>query len=163
MPILRGDGSRGCADVPGTHSHPFTLANIPQVNPEEDAAQEMVLLIREASGLTQKLRSYLSRTDTGKTVPVLLDGPFGGLEGDLSIYEHNVLIAGGTGITFVLPVLQDLVQQMVYDEETTVCKSIDVIWSIKKEGACDALHGNFRCCSSSPRSACARLHRMGPE
>jgi NAD(P)H-flavin reductase len=62
---------------------------------------------------------------------VFLDGPFGGVHNDLSIYEHVVLIAGGTGITFVMPVLQDLIRKMKAD---CVCKSIQVLWSVREEG-----------------------------
>lgn len=97
----------------------------------------MTLLIRSASGLTQKLRNHLCARQAagkGETIPVLLDGPYGGLEGELGIYEHAVLIAGGTGITFVLPVLEDLVEKMALEPEKTVCKSVELVWSVRSEG-----------------------------
>lgn len=97
----------------------------------------MSLLIRSASGLTHKLRNHLSARQAagkGDTIPVLLDGPYGGLEGDLGIYEHALLIAGGTGITFVLPVLEDLIERMTFEPHKTACKSVDIVWSIRSEG-----------------------------
>ena len=97
----------------------------------------MTLLIRSASGLTHKLRNHLSARGAagkGDTIPVLLDGPYGGLEGDLSIYEHVLLIAGGTGITFVLPVLEELIDKMAFEPNKVVCKSVDIVWSLRSEG-----------------------------
>ena len=93
----------------------------------------MQLLIREASGLTAKLVKALSARESD-TIPVLIDGPYGGLEGDLTIYEHVVLVAGGTGITFVKPVLEDLLHQMQYT--TTKTTSIELIWSVRSAGEC---------------------------
>ncbi|KAK7041554.1 hypothetical protein VNI00_009141 [Paramarasmius palmivorus] len=108
-------------------SHPFTIANIP--TPENN---ELVILIRQASGVTKRLAKRLGGKDTNATIPVFLDGPFGGVHNDLSIYEHVVLIAGGTGITFAMPVLQDLIGKMKTD---CVCKSIQVLWSVREEEA----------------------------
>lgn len=91
----------------------------------------MQLLIREASGLTAKLVKALSARESD-TVPVLLDGPYGGLEGDLAIYEHVILIAGGTGITFVKPVLEDLLYRMQYT--TTKTSTVELVWSVRSAG-----------------------------
>ncbi|KAK1225937.1 hypothetical protein PQX77_011092 [Marasmius sp. AFHP31] len=109
-------------------SHPFTIANIPSL--DKDESQEMVVLIRQAKGLTKTLHKYLSQREETKSIPVLLDGPFGGAGHDLSIYDHVLLIAGGTGITFPLPILQDLVRKSNTGEIT--CKSIDLVWSVRK-------------------------------
>ncbi|KAL0062973.1 hypothetical protein AAF712_010104 [Marasmius tenuissimus] len=100
-------------------SHPFTIASIPSL--EGDEPQELVVLIRQANGLTKKLAKYLAKHDA-KSIPVLPDGPFGGLGHDISIYDHVLLVAGGTGVTFVVPVLQDLIR-----------KSIHVLWSVRDE------------------------------
>jgi len=112
-------------------SHPFTIANIPSNNTA--APQEMVLLIRSASGLTQKLYANLGARDNQKSIACLLDGPYGGLDKDLSIYEEVLLIAGGTGITFVKPILEELVQQKHWNPETA-CRNVTLIWSVRTEG-----------------------------
>lgn len=93
---------------------------------------EVHLLIREASGLTKKLASHLAARSQ-RSVPVLLDGPYGGVSTNLAIYEHVVLIAGGAGVTFIMPVLQDLVDKMSY-ERSAACKVVDVVWSVKETG-----------------------------
>ncbi|KAL0581780.1 hypothetical protein V5O48_000257 [Marasmius crinis-equi] len=110
-------------------SHPFTIASIPKL--ETDEPQELVVLIRSANGLTKRLSKYLAKHDGAKTIPVLLDGPFGGVGQDLSIYEHVLLVVGGTGVTFITPILQDLVRKSNLGE--TVCKSVHVVWSVRDE------------------------------
>ncbi|ESK91553.1 metalloreductase transmembrane [Moniliophthora roreri MCA 2997] len=107
-------------------SHPFTIANLPSAE-----NNELVVLVRQASGVTKRLAKHLGGKDADATIPVFLDGPFGGIHNDLSIYEHVVLIAGGTGITFIMPVLQDLIQKSKNEE--CVCKSIQVLWSVRDE------------------------------
>lgn len=92
----------------------------------------MQLLIRQASGLTAKLVKALSKRESD-TVPVLIDGPYGGPEGDLTLYEHVILVAGGTGITFVKPVLEWLLIQMQY--KTTKTSTVEVVWSVRSAGA----------------------------
>lgn len=109
---------------------------MPRLGPHPHTRREMELLIREASGLTQKLRHALSKRMSG-TIGVLLDGPYGGLEGNLALYEHVVLVAGGTGITFVRPVLEHLIEQLQYN--TTKTKTVQVIWSVKTAGESWAL------------------------
>ncbi|KIY72794.1 hypothetical protein CYLTODRAFT_449535 [Cylindrobasidium torrendii FP15055 ss-10] len=114
-------------------SHPFTVASIPRN--DHAISQELVILIREASGVTQRLARYLATKDSGK-MSLYLDGPFGGIPGDLSIYEHVILFAGGTGVTFVVPLLQDLVCKMNKEgEKSCVCKSVEVVWSVRDEPA----------------------------
>ncbi|KAF9266053.1 hypothetical protein L218DRAFT_942341 [Marasmius fiardii PR-910] len=123
-------------------SHPFTISNIPQVEGGEDRPQELVVLIRQANGFTKKLARYLVRKVeaqgetkkvTSMTIPLLLDGPYGGVSQDLSIYEHVLLVAGGTGITFVMPVLQDLIRKMNINPSLTVCKSVQMLWSVRAQ------------------------------
>ncbi|KAL0570684.1 hypothetical protein V5O48_011272 [Marasmius crinis-equi] len=111
-------------------SHPFTIASIP--HSEKGEPQEMVVLIRQANGLTKKLVKHLSHCETTKTIPVILDGPYGGVGHDLSIYEHVLLFAGGTGVTFTLPALQDLVRKS--NAGDVVCNSIELVWSVREEG-----------------------------
>lgn len=92
---------------------------------------EMQLLIQQASGLTAKLFKTLSACKSD-TIPVLIDGPYGGLEGDLTIYEHVILFAGGTGITFAKPVLEDLLQRM--ESSTSKIKTVELIWCVRTAG-----------------------------
>lgn len=131
------------------YRHPFTVASIPTPGPHPHTSKEMHLLIRQASGLTAKLVKALSKRESD-TVPVLIDGPYGGVEGDLTLYEHVILIAGGTGITFVKPVLEWLLLQMQYT--TTRTSTIEVVWSVRSAGELFSLFLLF----PSPISYCRR-------
>ncbi|KAG1897198.1 iron reductase [Suillus fuscotomentosus] len=56
---------------------------------------------------------FSSRGDSGAFVQVILDGPYGGSSVDLGLYESAFLIAGGSGITFTLGLLDDIVGRCV--------------------------------------------------
>jgi predicted ferric reductase len=80
-------------------SHPFTAASAP-----EDGRLEFV--IKPAKGMTRALMSKVQRagqtSGTGSDgremeVRVLLDGPYGGIGGDIGVYDRMVLVAGGSG------------------------------------------------------------------
>lgn len=63
----------------------------------------------------------------------MLDGPYGGCSVDLGTYETVVLVAGGSGITFTLGLLDDLVGRCVNlgrrgGERTRV---VEFIWYIR--------------------------------
>jgi len=96
----------------------------------------MVVLVRQASGVTKSLGRYLKNQHEVKKIPLFLDGPFGGTHTDLGIFEHVVLFAGGTGITFIAPLLQDLVRKITSAGEKTICKSVHLIWSVREPGEC---------------------------
>jgi predicted ferric reductase len=120
-------------------SHPFTVVSIP--SPGSTKRQKIVLLIREQAGLTRKLRKAVAGFESSKGTPVLLDGPYGGImKTSLAKYEHVLLVAGGSGISFVVPLLLDLARHMRCP--STLCKSVHLVWSIKDEG------GPFCHCSS---------------
>jgi NAD(P)H-flavin reductase len=62
-----------------------------------------------------------------------LDGPYGetGVN-KLRAYDSVLLLAGGTGITFIAPLLADLVHAMKLKDGP--CKKVDVFWTVKSYG-----------------------------
>lgn len=94
----------------------------------------MVVLIRQNAGMTARL-ARLAAKNGGKGVPVLLDGPYGGLGGaELSVYDRVLLIAGGSGASFIVPLLESLAENMKQVE--VACKRVEVVWAIRDEGNC---------------------------
>ncbi|KAK4688008.1 hypothetical protein P7C73_g2110, partial [Tremellales sp. Uapishka_1] len=116
-------GQHACISIPSIQqyiheSHPFSFANVPVT---ENGASEAVFLVRIHDGMplssvvvtlrrlvdakfptgfTKRLKQSLDgRTLT--TLPVLLEGPYGTSE-LLDHFATVVLVAGGTGVTFVL-------------------------------------------------------------
>lgn len=94
----------------GVHAvtiHPFSICSLAD---RDGKASEMVFYIRPKSGFTARL-ARKAASGSSNPIPILLDGPYGGLPtGALTGYEQVLLIAGGSGAGFLLPLLEDLVR-----------------------------------------------------
>jgi ferric-chelate reductase len=73
----------------------------------------------------------------GTPVTVMLDGPYGGLAIDLGTHEHVLLLAGGSGLTFALGVLDDLVGRIARHGRAggEVTRRVELAWCIRSFGA----------------------------
>ncbi|KAF9238223.1 hypothetical protein BU15DRAFT_88459 [Melanogaster broomeanus] len=115
-------------------AHPFSIASIDSAlfspdagNPRDDDVseksqgppspktmeqrgdaywKELVFLVNVRGGFTKRLKDAAAQN---KTVKVLLDGPYGAAP-DLGAYDTAVLISGGTGITYTLPVFLSVIE-----------------------------------------------------
>lgn len=114
--------------VPGVstipfEAHPFTIASVDAEHDEtpgdgtpitekkshgetEPYWKELVFFINVHSGFTKKLRDVAKN---GGKVKVFVDGPYG-KSPDLTDYDTSVLVAGGTGVSFTLPLLLDSIK-----------------------------------------------------
>ncbi|EJD40983.1 hypothetical protein AURDEDRAFT_106480 [Auricularia subglabra TFB-10046 SS5] len=83
-------------------THPFTVSNC------HSAGGSLELIMRVRDGITQEL---YRRAAAGGAVRVFVDGPYGHatLARDLRAYDRVLFLAGGSGATFTLPLLVDLV------------------------------------------------------
>ncbi|KAI8220959.1 Ferric/cupric reductase transmembrane component 2 [Colletotrichum sp. SAR 10_86] len=103
-------------------SHPFTPLNLPI---ERDGAVEHAYIFRAKKGETRKVAQMAAAGTT--TTPVILQGPYGE---DHTLHltpDANVLcIAGGTGITYVLPTLHWLVRQPANPN-----RRIALVWAVR--------------------------------
>jgi len=72
----------------------------------------------------------------GVPVQVMIDGPYGGCSIDLGEYESVLLFSGGSGVTFALGMLDDIVGKVVRlgrkGHERT--KRIEFAWCIRSFG-----------------------------
>jgi len=107
-------------------------------------ANEMVKTMEEStlrSGDTVDLSTEKIRTssEAGVPVQVLVDGPYGGSSIDLGDYETVLLLSGGSGITFTLGLLDDIVGRCLIggrkNREKT--KRIEFSWCIGSFGQLD--------------------------
>ncbi|KLO19817.1 hypothetical protein SCHPADRAFT_817568 [Schizopora paradoxa] len=114
-----------------TEAHPFTISSIPHsldgVNDHAD--KDLVFLIRGRSGFTQRLLEHAGRKGSAPTVPALIDGPYGSPP-DLSIFSTCILFAGGSGVSYTLPLLMDLVRRA--RSGTSSVQRIFFVWVIKE-------------------------------
>ncbi|KAF9483940.1 hypothetical protein BDN70DRAFT_903886 [Pholiota conissans] len=109
-------------------AHPFTIASIP----ESGKQCSVVFLIRGRSGFTQRLRQHAIK-DHGNRVPAFLDGPYG-CPPDLTAYTTCILIAGGSGISYTLPLLLNLVRENARGGSSAV-RRVVFVWAVR-----DAVH-----------------------
>ena len=109
----------GVSTIP-FEAHPFTIASIDTTGKEtqgevasvtngesfieiEPYWKELVFFINVHGGFTKKLSDAAQK---GEKVKVFVDGPYG-KSPDLTDYDTSVLIAGGSGVSFTLPLFLD--------------------------------------------------------
>lgn len=101
-------------------SHPFTPSSLPDPNSK---IQHHTYLLRVRSGITAKLAAF----GEGACVPAVLTGPYG--KALPSFEARNILaVAGGTGVTFTLPIVMEASRQ-----HTELTKNaVDFVWVMRK-------------------------------
>ncbi len=83
-------------------SHPFTICSLPSL----EGTSEAVLYIRPQSGLAAKLYRHAAK-HPGMSIPVFLHGPYGGIEpGKLLGSDRVLVVAGGSGAGWMLPLIE---------------------------------------------------------
>lgn len=96
----------------GVHAltaHPFTICSLPVVR--ENGRNQMAFYVRALGGLTGRL-GRLAEKNPGMSVPVLLDGPYGGVQNRWSRgLDHSVVIGGGAGAGFTLALARSFLAQ----------------------------------------------------
>ncbi|KIK15846.1 hypothetical protein PISMIDRAFT_16235 [Pisolithus microcarpus 441] len=131
-------------------SHPFTILSAPSSKSCFNHSG-MILAARVSGDWTSELNTYTrDKQDlsdpvaekqsgderSGVPVHVMIDGPYGGSSVDLGQYETVLLVAGGSGATFTLGLLDDIVYRCAKagrpDGERT--KRIEFVWCIKSFG-----------------------------
>jgi NAD(P)H-flavin reductase len=103
----------------GVHTlttHPFSICSLPPTM-HKDERCEIVLFITPESGFTSKLAT-MAEKNPGTAVPVLLDGPYGGLSvKSLAQFDRAVIIAGGAGVGFTLPIIEDILHRKDFEKQ----------------------------------------------
>lgn len=94
-----------------TEAHPFSIASIPHSldGTEGPTDKDVTFIIRGRSGFTRRLREHAGRKGAPDSVPAYIDGPYG-CPPNLKMFSTCILIAGGSGVSYTLPLLLDLVQ-----------------------------------------------------
>lgn len=108
-------------------SHPFTIASTctKSADTKDSGYRELVFIIRGRDGFTKKL---LEASETRRSIPVAIDGPYGAPP-TLSHYSSCIFLAGGSGVSYTLPLLLGLVSQVRLGE--AVAQRILFAWMIR--------------------------------
>ncbi|THH28732.1 hypothetical protein EUX98_g5458 [Antrodiella citrinella] len=138
-------------------SHPFTIANAPPTS-SCLPTRGLTVAARVSGDWTRALNTYTNeeqdRLSEGTTatdeekgarsrvpvhVHVMIDGAYGGCSIDLGTYESVLLIAGGSGATFTLGLLDDIVARCVKlgrkNGERT--RRVEFTWCVRSFGCID--------------------------
>lgn len=134
-----------CAWTPGQHfylcfpelslwqSHPFTPCSLPD---GREKTQKHVYLVRVASGITTRLAA-LAKSGNGNSsdgqemtvmTNVILCGPYGRFTSAVTKSSNMLLLAGGTGVTHVLPMAYDALGAAAHAEKI---RAIDLVWIVR--------------------------------
>lgn len=129
-----------CHSISPLQSHPFTIASLP-----EDGRMEF--LIKRRKGTTKRFFAHaekhqnlpLSMTDmpASSKVFALIDGPYGHMR-PLRQFDSILLVAGGSGSTFTMPLMREVVARWKNENPSTrnipggaATKYVRFIWIIK--------------------------------
>jgi len=102
----------GTSPLSLSHMNPFSIANNPSPS-ADDTDPRIELVARTLHGST-KLLAEAAEESEGAPMPFLLEGPYGGSAHfpNLLSYDTVLLVAGGVGATFTLPIYQDLLLRL---------------------------------------------------
>ncbi|KAK7740833.1 hypothetical protein SLS62_010977 [Diatrype stigma] len=110
-------------------SHPFTPLNLPEVR---NGAVAHSYIFRAKGGETKKIAELaVKKLSESKdaTTPVILQGAYGeSISEDLTADTNVLCVAGGTGLTYVLPVLLDLAQKPASKD-----RKIELLWAVRRK------------------------------
>ncbi|KAK2808659.1 hypothetical protein FQN50_004523 [Emmonsiellopsis sp. PD_5] len=98
--------------VGGVHmltTHPFTICSVSK----QGHRNQLVFYIRPRDGLTGRLMK-MSTKQPNMEVPVLMDGPYGGLppHRSIALFDQSVVIGGGAGAGFTLAMVETYLQHV---------------------------------------------------
>lgn len=104
--------------------NPFSIAN---PNPRSDKSIQVVA--RTLEGTTAILADLASGP---QPTPLLIEGPYGSAKyfPNLATYDRILLVAGGVGATFTLPIYRDLLHRAWMGETVPLVR---FVWTVKKE------------------------------
>jgi len=122
-----------------TKSNPFTVASLPVQD------QHLLLIARTLNGHTRQMAAFARSLvkgdatgaaaepeDTTPSIPLAIEGPYGASARlpDLAAYDSILLVAGGVGATFVLPIYRSVLA--FYNVNHTVHPRVRFVWAVQR-------------------------------
>ncbi|KAJ4299997.1 hypothetical protein N0V90_005245 [Kalmusia sp. IMI 367209] len=101
--------------LPALSSHPFTICSSPSI--DSSVQSQLVFYIRHQGGFTEKLYQH-ARDHPGVSVPVQIDGPYGGV--NLQKYRDSdrlLVVAGGSGAGWILPFIERFTRRGLVEDK----------------------------------------------
>ncbi|KAI0092058.1 ferric reductase NAD binding domain-containing protein [Irpex rosettiformis] len=149
LPITWSAGQHMYLALPSlgpVESHPFTIATIPNDDSPNDSSarerkgKEMVWIIRARDGFTKRMRDYVTGLGGKCQVPIFMHGPYG-IPADITPFSTCVFVAGGSGVTYTLPRMRDLLLRV--SKSQACAQRIFFIWAIRHASHLEWLSSEF--------------------
>ncbi|KAJ5595567.1 uncharacterized protein N7459_001775 [Penicillium hispanicum] len=128
-------------------SHPFTIASLcsddfPSAYGEK--YRDLTLVFRPFQGFTRKVFFEALNHGPYKTYTAFLEGPYGGMQREMSAFDDVVFFAGGSGITAIASQLLDLIKKI--RDGKAVTKTVKVIWALRTPETMEWFQEELRIC-----------------
>lgn len=97
-------------------AHPFTICSVPSTG-TNGTKTKLVFYVCPRGGITGRLAKAAAK-EPARKVPVLLDGPYGGIRSKrLYNYDRSVIVACGAGAALSLSVVMDTILQLTHQSQ----------------------------------------------
>jgi ferric-chelate reductase len=107
-------------------SHPATIASTPTSH-----GGDLVFFLRGHNGFTKRILHASEKSEEPHIA--LIDGPYGGTQSDFAAFHTVTLIAGSTGISFILPILLSLAARC--SATKLPLQELNFIWAVKHQAS----------------------------
>lgn len=116
----------------GLRSNPFTVTSLPSLD------QKLVLIARAMKGNTKELAGlahYLSSSSAHEAtkIPLKVEGPYGASAWlpDLQSFDSILLVAGGVGATFIIPIWRSICMSRTSDGRS-LADRVRFVWAVRR-------------------------------
>lgn len=140
-------------------NHPFTIASLCSEDfPSDygDKFRDLTLVFRPFSGFTRRVYDTAQKKGPYKTYRSFIEGPYGGMQRQMSSFDQVIFFAGGSGITAIASQLLDLVKRMRDGKATT--RSVHVIWAMKRPEIMEWFKEELRICREYAPAGSVHCH-----
>ncbi|KAI0751643.1 ferric reductase like transmembrane component-domain-containing protein [Daedaleopsis nitida] len=115
----------------GVQSHPFTISSLYACGTGDKSGAEMVFTLRARGGLTRTLLERALAADGGVCeIPAMVDGPYGHPQ-DIRPFETCVFIAGGTGVTYTMARMHQLLRDVGTGD--ACARRVVFVWAVRTD------------------------------
>lgn len=131
--------------------HPFTIASIPSRDMTRDKGDEgyagdevntLSFLIRAQAGFTRRLLKKITAAPDMQ-LSAVVDGPYGTVHRRLEkVYDNVILVAGGGGVTAILPWALHLVN-CIRGQEACITR-VHLVWMVRHASAIRWISGELQ-------------------
>ncbi|KAH7047406.1 ferric reductase like transmembrane component-domain-containing protein [Macrophomina phaseolina] len=127
-PLVQASQSWANAFAMRYRTNPFTIASVPAKD------KQILLIARPLAGNTKHLAAVaqsLRHDNSTPSIPLTIEGPYGAAFPDFNDFDHVLLVAGGVGATFALPLFRSLTEGTP-DSPPVLRTRVHLVWAVRR-------------------------------